>query len=145
MGAWVCRQPETVAVRGLTHCFCFNSETHCCSFKWFAEVWSMERARGPCLEPRMVLILSWERPTGPKKSSGNASPCRSELCCCNILAWGLRPSFLSPTDVSGSSTDGVHSLLELSFTALTLVPDKSQRWLSGFFNLFTYLFYTLTP
>lgn len=33
------------------------------------------------------------------------------------------------------------SLLEPSFTALTLAPDKSQRWLSGFFHLFIYLFY----
>lgn len=33
------------------------------------------------------------------------------------------------------------SLLEPSFTALTLVPDKNQHWLSGFFHLFIYLFY----
>lgn len=47
----------------------------------------MTKACGPCREPRMVLIFTVGKETGPKKSFGQASPCGSELCC-NTSAWG---------------------------------------------------------
>jgi len=67
----------------------------------------MERAREPCLEPRLVLDFIAGKATGPVRSSGSDCPCRSELCCCNTSAWGLLPSSVSPADVSGSRADGV--------------------------------------
>lgn len=61
MDAGVCSQPLTAAVEGVPHCIGFSSEIHCCSSKGFAVVWSTERVHGLCLEPRVVLSLSWGR------------------------------------------------------------------------------------
>lgn len=65
----------------------------------------MEKACGPCLEPRSF-DFCLRKENGPKKSFGQAGPCRLELCC-NTSAWGLLPSSLSPADVSSSCADGV--------------------------------------
>lgn len=90
-------------------------------------------------------LLSLCLAAGPKKSSGSASPCRSELRRCNSSAWGLLPSSVSPADVSGSSADGVQSFRAV-IHSLTLVPDKSG--LAFRFLVFIFLFYfiyRLTP
>lgn len=142
MDAWACRQPETEAVSGLTCCVCFNSEIHCCLFKWFAAVQIMERAHGSRLEPSIV--LSCEKQLVLRKALEMLIPA-GQSCAAVIHQPGVCCHHLWVPQMSVVQMLMESSLLEPSLRALTLVPDKSQHWLSGFFHLFSCFLYMLRP